>query len=237
MKTDLLYEGKAKQIYQTDKPNEIVMVYKNDATAFNGVKKASIEDKGLLNNQISTYIFNELNKVGVETHLIETLSPTEQLCQKVDVIPLEFICRNEVYGSMAKRLGMKPGTKVAKPIYEICYKEDELNDPLIIDAHAYALGVINEEDLKYCYELLAKINEELARIFLSLNIRLIDFKVEFGRNQAGEIILCDEISPDSCRLFDVDTNEQLDKDLFRHDLGDLTSAYREILKRIEEQNA
>ncbi len=237
MKRELLYEGKAKQIYSTDKEDEIIMVYKDDATAFNGVKKASISDKGTLNNQISTYLFAELAKVGVKTHLIETLSPTEQLCKRVDIIPLEFICRNEVYGSMAKRLGMKPGTKVAKPIYEICYKEDDLNDPLIIDAHAYALGIVTEEQLTYCYKELALINRELSRIFLELNIRLIDFKIEFGITKTGEIVLSDEISPDSCRLFDVDTNEQLDKDLFRHDLGDLTSAYREILKRIKEHNA
>ncbi len=237
MKQELLYEGKAKQIYATDKQEEIIMVYKDDATAFNGVKKASISEKGELNNQISTYLFNELIKVGVKTHLIETLSTTEQLCHKVEIIPLEFICRNQVYGSMAKRLGMKPGTKVAEPIYEICYKEDELNDPLIIDAHAYALGIVTKEQLTYCYEQLAIINRELTRIFLDLNIRLIDFKIEFGITSTGEIVLADEISPDSCRLFDVDTNEQLDKDLFRHDLGDLTGAYREILRRIKEQNA
>lgn len=237
MKTDLLYEGKAKEIYATNQENEIVMVYKDDATAFNGIKKASISDKGRLNNQISTYLFAELNKCGIKTHLIKNLSETEQLCHKVDIIALEFICRNEVYGSMAKRLGMKPGTKVTEPIYEICYKEDALNDPLIIDAHAYALGIVTKEQLIYCYEQLAKINQELTRIFLALNIRLIDFKIEFGVTSDGEIVLSDEISPDSCRLFDVDTNEQLDKDLFRHDLGDLTGAYREILRRIREQNA
>lgn len=237
MKTELLYEGKAKQIYATDKEDEIIMLYKNDATAFNGVKKAQITDKGRLNNQISTYLFTELMKVGVQTHLIETLNETEQLCQKIDIIPLEFICRNAVYGSMAKRLGIKPGTKVAEPIYEICYKKDELNDPLIIDAHAFALGIVTKEQLAYCYEQLALINRELKRIFLELNINLIDFKIEFGLTKDGQIVLADEISPDSCRLFDVTTNEQLDKDLFRHDLGDLTSAYREILKRIKEQNA
>lgn len=233
MKREKLYEGKAKSIYATDKADEIIMVYKDDATAFNGVKKAQISDKGRLNNKISTYLFTELKKVGIETHLIKVLNDNEQLCKKVDIIPLEFICRNQVYGSMAKRLGMKPGTKCPEPIYEICYKEDALGDPLIIDAHAYALNIVTPVDLSTCYGLLAKINCELIRIFKELNINLIDFKIEFGIDANGNIMLSDEISPDSCRLFDADTNEQLDKDLFRHDLGDLTAAYKEILRRIE----
>ncbi len=235
MKQEKLYEGKAKSIYATEKQDEIIMVYKDDATAFNGVKKAQISDKGRLNNKISTYLFAELEQVGIKTHLLEVLNDNEQLCKKVDIIPLEFICRNQVYGSMAKRLGMKPGTKCDEPIYEICYKKDELGDPLIIDTHAYALKIVTRENLSTCYEQLAKINVELIRIFKELNINLIDFKIEFGIDKAGNIMLSDEISPDSCRLFDIETNEQLDKDLFRHDLGDLTAAYKEILRRIESK--
>ncbi len=233
MKKDLLYEGKAKAIYSTEKNNEIIMYFKDDATAFNGVKKAEIATKGILNNKISTYIFGELTKRGIKTHLIETLNEREQLCQKIEIIPLEFICRNEAYGSMAKRLAITVGTEFKQPVCEICYKEDSLNDPLINDDHAYALGIIEQKELKECYENLRLINQYLQEIFNKLGIKLIDFKIEFGRNANGEIVLADEISPDSCRLIDIATNEQLDKDLFRHDLGDLTNAYQEILCRIE----
>ncbi len=232
MKKELIYEGKAKEIYQTENENEIIMYYKDDATAFNGVKKAQIATKGILNNKISTYIFSELTKRGIKTHLIETLNEREQLCQKIEIVPLEFICRNEAYGSMAKRLAMEVGTKFERPVCEICYKEDSLNDPLINDDHAYALGIVSESELTKCYEQLRLINEYLQEIFLNLGIKLVDFKIEFGRNSEGEIVLADEISPDSCRLIDVETNEQLDKDLFRHDLGDLTNAYSEIVRRI-----
>ncbi len=232
MKKELIYEGKAKEIYQTENENEIIMYYKDDATAFNGVKKAQIATKGILNNKISTYIFSELTKRGIKTHLIETLNEREQLCQKIEIVPLEFICRNEAYGSMAKRLAMEVGTKFERPVCEICYKEDSLNDPLINDDHAYALGIVSEAELTKCYEQLRLINEYLQEIFLNLGIKLVDFKIEFGRNSEGEIVLADEISPDSCRLIDVETNEQLDKDLFRHDLGDLTNAYSEIVRRI-----
>ncbi len=234
MKTELMYEGKAKSIYLTDKADEIIMYFKDDATAFNGVKKAEIATKGILNNKISTYIFGELEKRGIKTHLIETLNEREQLCKKIEIIPLEFICRNEAHGSMAKRLAITVGTVFKSPVLEICYKEDSLNDPLINDHHAYALGIITESELAHCYSELAKINQYLQEIFLEIGIRIIDFKIEFGRDSSGNIVLADEISPDSCRLVDVKTNEQLDKDLFRHDLGDLTNAYTEILRRIEE---
>ncbi len=234
MKKELMYEGKAKSIYLTDKADEIIMYYKDDATAFNGVKKAEIATKGILNNKISTYIFGELEKRGIKTHLIETLNEREQLCKKIEIIPLEFICRNEAHGSMAKRLAITVGTVFKNPVLEICYKEDSLNDPLINDHHAYALGIITEAELVHCYSELAKINQYLQEIFMEIGIRIIDFKIEFGRDSLGNIVLADEISPDSCRLVDVKTNEQLDKDLFRHDLGDLTNAYTEILRRIEE---
>lgn len=235
MKKELLYEGKAKQIYATDKADEIIMHYKDDATAFNGVKKASIATKGKLNNKISTYIFKRLESEGIPTHLIEVLSEDEQLCKKIEIIPLEFICRNQAYGSMAKRLGMEKGIVFEKPVYEICYKEDALNDPLINDCHALALNIVSEEDLATCYELLAKVNELLITIFDELNITLVDFKIEFGLDSQGKVVLADEISPDSCRLLDKTTNEQLDKDLFRLDLGDITDAYGEIVRRIGEK--
>lgn len=235
MEKQMLYEGKAKIVYETDDENKVILHFKDDTTAFNGLKKKTIENKGRLNNLISVYIFQELEKRGIVTHFIEKLSENEQLCVRTNVIALEFICRNEIYGSMAKRLGLKQGTLLAEPLFEICYKNDELNDPLIYDTHAYALGIVTKEELKELYEMLALINKYLIEIFLEINIKLIDFKIEMGYDTNGNIILADEVSPDSCRLMDIKTNEQLDKDLFRHDLGDLTNAYQEIVNRIEKK--
>ncbi len=234
MKKEMLYEGKAKIVYQTEDPGKVILHYKDDATAFNGLKKETIQKKGILNNYISTYIFEQLEKRGIKTHFIKQLNEKEQLCYKVDVVLLEFICRNKVYGSMSRRLGIKQGTNLDQPIFEICYKNDELNDPLIIDAHAYVLGIVDPKSLQKLYEKLAQVNQALIDIFNELDISLIDFKVEFGYDDNHNILLADEISPDSCRLVDQKTGDQLDKDLFRHDLGDITKTYQTIVDRIEE---
>jgi len=233
-KRELLYEGKAKQVYATDDKNTIIMYFKDDATAFNGIKKAQIEDKGMLNNKITTIIFNRLIKAGIKTHYIKTLNDREQLCKKVSIIPLEVIVRNIIAGSMSKRLGIPEGTKPVNTIYELCYKDDALGDPLINDHHAVALGAVTYKELDEIYTMLKKINDELQKMFSSIGVTLVDFKVEFGKTADGEIVLADEISPDCCRLWDSKTNEKLDKDRFRRDLGNVIEAYQEIYKRLSE---
>lgn len=229
---ELLYEGKAKQLFRTDDPERIVIRYKDDATAFNNVKKATIERKGVLNNAISSLIFRELRKAGVDTHYIETLGDREQLCRRVTIIPLEVVVRNVVAGSMARRLGIEEGTQPENVIYDICYKRDELGDPLINDHHAVALGIASYEELGRIYGMTAKINTVLKELFARINIRLVDFKIEFGKCADGSIVLADEISPDTCRLWDAVTGERLDKDRFRRDLGKVREAYEEILVRL-----
>ncbi|MNM48425.1 Phosphoribosylaminoimidazole-succinocarboxamide synthase [compost metagenome] len=231
-KLEMMYEGKAKQIFSTEKEDEIIVYYKDDATAFNGEKKGSIEDKGALNNEITSLLFEVLNEKGIETHFIKKLSEREQLCKKVEIVPLEVIVRNVAAGSMAKRLGLEEGTALKTTVFEICYKDDSLGDPLINDYHAVAIGAASFEELDTIYEITDKINEVLKEVFLNLNIKLIDFKLEFGRYK-GEIILADEISPDTCRFWDATTNEKLDKDRFRRDLGNVKDAYIEILNRIK----
>ncbi len=231
---EMLYEGKAKQVFLTDDPDKIVIRYKDAATAFNNIKKATIENKGVLNNAISTLIFHELHKAGVKTHYIETLNEREQLCRRVQIIPLEVIVRNVIAGSMAQRLGIEEGTKPSNVIYDICYKNDELGDPLINDHHAVALGAATYDELARIYAMTARINEVLIGMFRKMNINLIDFKIEFGKTSDGEIVLADEISPDTCRLWDMDTNEKLDKDRFRRDLGKVREAYEEILARLRK---
>ena len=232
-KKELLYEGKAKQVYSTEDPNIIVMHYKDDATAGNGAKHALFAHKGELNNKITTIIYNRLIKAGIPTHYIKTLNDTDQLCKKVSIFPLEVIVRNTIAGSMAKRLGIKEGTVPSNVIFEICYKNDELGDPLINDHHAVAVGAATYDELAKIYELTGKVNKELKAMFAEIGVNLIDFKVEFGRTADGEIVLADEISPDCCRLWDAKTNDHLDKDRFRRDLGDVMGAYVEILKRLE----
>ncbi len=231
---EMLYEGKAKQVFLTDDPDKIIIHYKDAATAFNNVKKATIENKGVLNNAISTLIFKELQKAGVKTHYIETLNERDQLCRKVTIIPLEVIVRNIVAGSMAQRLGIEEGTKPSNVIFDICYKKDELGDPLINDHHAVALGAATYEELAQMYAMTAKINEVLKGLFAQMNINLVDFKIEFGKTMDGEIVLADEVSPDTCRLWDATTNEKLDKDRFRRDLGKVREAYEEILARLQK---
>ncbi|MBU3128478.1 phosphoribosylaminoimidazolesuccinocarboxamide synthase [Clostridium tagluense] len=227
----LLYEGKAKIIYSTDNKDEIRVYYKDDATAFNGIKKAEIQNKGILNNSITTALFELLEKKGIRTHFIKKLSDREQLCKKVEIIPLEVIVRNVAAGSMAKRYGIEEGTKLKTTVFELSYKNDELGDPLINDYHAVAMGLATFEELLEIYHLASEINDILKAIFLEKDINLIDFKLEFGRFN-GEILLADEISPDTCRFWDVKTGEKLDKDRFRRDLGNVTEAYVEILNRI-----
>ena len=231
---EMLYEGKAKQVFKTDDENVIVMHFKDDATAFNGIKKAQIVNKGVLNNKITTIIYDRLKKAGIPTHHIKTLNDRDQLCKKVAIIPLEVIVRNIIAGSMAKRLGIEEGTVPTNVIHEICYKNDNLGDPLINDDHAVALGVCTYDELKTVYELTDKVNQELKKIFKEIGIKLVDFKIEFGKTADGEIVLADEISPDCARLWDEKTNKKLDKDRFRRDLGNVIEAYEEIYARLQK---
>ncbi len=230
-KLEMLYEGKAKKIYATDNDDEVIVYYKDDATAFNGEKKGQIEDKGELNNSITSMIFEILNEKGIKTHFIKKLNEREQLCKKVEIVPLEVIVRNVAAGSMAKRLGLKEGYELKTTVFELSYKDDSLGDPLINDYHAVGIGATTFQELEKIYEITSKINEILKEVFIKENIRLIDFKLEFGRYN-GEILLADEISPDTCRFWDATTGEKLDKDRFRRDLGNVKDAYVEILNRI-----
>ena len=228
----LLYEGKAKQLYECENNEEIYVHYKNSATAFNGVKKEEFNRKGILNNTITSFIFKYLSERGIETHFIRKVNETDQICRHVKIIPLEVITRNIVAGSMAKRYGLEEGKKLKKPIFELSYKNDDLNDPLINDDHVVALEIATEDELAYIKEQTKKINKLLQEMFLKANLILVDFKIEFGRTSDGKIILADEISPDTCRLWDVHTMAKLDKDRFRRDLGSVMEAYDEVLRRL-----
>lgn len=233
MNQDLIYEGKAKKVYSTDNPNEVLIYYKDDATAFNGVKKAEITNKGILNNQITEILFLKLEKEGIPTHFLKRIDERSQLCRKLKIIPIEVIVRNIIAGSMAKRLQVPEGTVPKNTIFDLCYKNDELGDPLINDHHAVALGLCSYKELKTIYAYTKKINKILKAFFFEQGIKLVDFKIEFGRTADGEIILADEISPDTCRLWDNVTDEKLDKDRFRRDLGNIIEAYIDILTRIQ----
>lgn len=230
-KREFIYEGKAKQIFSTDDENMVIIHYKDDATAGNGAKKGTIVNKGIINNKITVKIFKALEENGIKTHLVEVLNDRDQLCQKVTIFPLEVTVRNIIAGSMSKRLGIAEGTIPPETIYEIGYKNDDLGDPLINDYHAYVLG-IKKEDLKTIYTMTEKINQILIKIFDEIGIKLVDFKIEFGKNSAGEIILADEITPDTCRLWDKETGAKLDKDRFRRDMGNIEEAYIEVAKRL-----
>jgi phosphoribosylaminoimidazole-succinocarboxamide synthase len=232
-KKEMLYEGKAKKIYATDDKDRVVVYYKDDATAFNGEKKGQIEDKGVMNNAITSALFEMLEAKGVKTHFEKKLSDREQLCKKVEIVPLEVIVRNVAAGSMAKRYGIVEGTELKTTVLELSYKNDDLGDPLINDYHAVAMGITTFDELKVIYEMATKVNNILKEFFLEQGIKLIDFKIELGRFN-GEILLADEISPDTCRFWDAKTNEKLDKDRFRRDLGNVKEAYVEILKRISQ---
>ena len=232
-KKDFIYEGKAKQVYSTDDENLVIIHYKDDATAGNGVKKGTIKDKGIINNKITAKLFSVLEKNGIRTHFKEMLNERDQLCEKLEIVPLEVIVRNVITGSMAKRVGLADGTIPKTTIFEICYKNDEYGDPLINDYHAVAMGLATFDELKYIYETTSKINDLLKKVFDEEGITLVDFKIEFGKNSKGEILLADEITPDTCRLWDKATGKKLDKDRFRQDLGGIEEAYIEILNRLE----
>ena len=232
-KLEMLYEGKAKQIYATENPEEVIVYFKDDATAFNAQKRGQVQLKGEMNNAITTLIFEYLKSKGIETHFVEQLNEREQLVKKVSIIPIEVVVRNYAAGSMAQRLGVEEGVKSPVTIFDICYKKDELGDPLINDHHAVFLGAATYEELNEMYALAGKINKALQELFDKINIILVDFKIELGKTSDGKIILADEISPDTCRLWDKDTLKKLDKDRFRRDLGDVTEAYVEIYQRLK----
>ncbi|WP_311589447.1 phosphoribosylaminoimidazolesuccinocarboxamide synthase [Varibaculum massiliense] len=234
-KKEFLYEGKAKKIYATDDPDKVIVYYKDDATAGNGEKKGTIKDKGIINNELTSYLFEMLASHGVKTHFIEKLNDREQLCWKLDIVPLEVITRNIIAGSMAKRLGLEEGTMPNKMIQEFSYKDDDLGDPLINSDHAVAIGAATEEEVAEILEVTAKINQILSDAFKKEGILLVDFKIEFGRDKDGNLLLADEITPDTCRLWDAETKKKLDKDRFRRDMGGIEEAYKEILHRITKK--
>ena len=227
-----LYEGKAKKVYATNNKDLVIIHYKDDATAFNGEKKGQIEDKGVMNNKIASELFALLEKSGIPTHFAARLNDRDMLCKKVKIIPLEVIVRNIAAGSMAKRLGLKEGAKLKTTVFELSYKDDALGDPLINDYHAVAIGASTFDEIEKIKKMTFAINKALSSFFRKKGIKLIDFKLEFGKTSKGDIVLADEISPDTCRFWDAKTNEKLDKDRFRRDLGNVKEAYIEILGRI-----
>jgi phosphoribosylaminoimidazole-succinocarboxamide synthase len=231
-KQEQLYEGKAKRIYRTSIDDQYWVEYKDDATAFNGEKRAQITGKGELNNRITAIFFTMLKERGIDNHFIRLLSATEQLVRKVEIIPLEVVIRNIAAGSLAKRLGMAEGTVLSEPVVEFYYKDDALGDPLVNASHIKVLGIASEEDQETLARMGLAVNEVLKPYLRDRNITLVDFKLEFGRTPDGKILLADEISPDTCRFWDSETNEKLDKDRFRRDLGNVEGAYKEMLKRL-----
>ncbi|MEO1160361.1 MAG: phosphoribosylaminoimidazolesuccinocarboxamide synthase [Pseudomonadota bacterium] len=230
-----IYEGKAKILYEGPEPGTVVVHFKDDATAFNAEKKAVIEGKGVLNNRISEFIFERLNDLGLPTHFIKRLNMREQLVREVEIIPLEVIVRNIAAGSMAKRLGIEEGAALPRSIIEFCYKNDELGDPLIAEEHITAFGWASPQEIDDMMAMTIRINDFMSGMFAAIGIKLVDFKIEFGRQYEGDLvrtILADEISPDSCRLWDMKTSEKMDKDRFRRDLGGLVEAYQEVARRL-----
>ena len=231
-KLNQLYEGKAKRVYETDDPNLLIVSYKDDATAFNGLKKGTIAGKGVINNQMSNRLMMRLAKAGVPNHFVEELNERDTLVRRVQIVPLEVIVRNIAAGSFSKRYGVDEGVVFDKPTVEYSYKNDALGDPLLNTSHALALGVATKEEIETIRRYALKVNEFLKAFWLECGVILVDFKLEFGRTAEGEIILADEISPDTCRLWDAKTHEKLDKDRFRRDLGGVEDAYQEIMKRL-----
>ena len=231
-KTTLLYEGKAKKVYATNDPELVIVSYKDDATALDGLKKGTISGKGVINNKMSNYLCRLLQKHGVPTHFVEELSDRETVVKKVSIVPLEVIIRNISAGSFAKRYGVEEGIVFTEPTIEFSYKNDDLHDPLINSYHALALGLATKKEIEEIKAMAFKVNDILKEYFLSLNVKLVDFKLEFGRLKDGTIVLADEISPDTCRFWDADTNEKLDKDRFRRDMGGVEDAYNEMMKRV-----
>ncbi len=230
-----IYEGKAKILYEGPEPGTIVQYFKDDATAFNAEKKAVIEGKGVLNNRLSEFFMNGLTQIGVPTHFIKRLNMREQLVRSVEIIPLEVIVRNYAAGTMAKRLGLEEGTQLPRPVVEYCYKEDKLGDPLVTEEHIAAFGWASQQDLDDMLSLALRVNDFMSGIMYGVGIRLVDFKIEVGRVFEGDfqrLVVADEISPDSCRLWDIETGRKLDKDVFRRDLGNLADAYSEVAQRL-----
>ena len=232
-KGEMLYEGKAKRVYATEDPKLLIVSYKDDATAFNGLKKGTIAGKGVINNQMSNALMRLLEKKGVPTHFVEELSERETLVKKVQIVPLEVIIRNIAAGSFSKHYGVPEGTLLKAPTIEFSYKNDDLGDPLINEYHVVALDLATKEEIETIKTYAFRVNEELKAFWLTCGVTLVDFKLEFGRLSDGTIVLADEISPDTCRLWDSKTNEKLDKDRFRRDLGGVEEAYQEIMARLE----
>lgn len=230
-KREKLYEGKAKILYATDNPDLVIQYFKDDATAFNAQKKGTIDQKGVMNNKISSRIFEFLKEQGIPNHFEKQLSDREMLCKRVKILPLEVIVRNVAAGSMCRILGLEEGRKLSSPVLEFCFKEDKLNDPMINEYHVLALDLATEEEIAKVKQYTFKINELLTAFFKSLGIQLVDFKLEFGRYK-NQVILADEVSPDTCRLWEIGTGRKLDKDRFRRDLGNIEEAYQEVLKRV-----
>lgn len=231
-KREQLYEGKAKKVFATDNPDLCIVSYKDDATAFNGLKKGTIAGKGVINNRVTNHLMKLLESKGIPTHLVEELSERDTLVKRVKIVPLEVIVRNIAAGSLAKRLGLSEGTKMSRTVLEFCYKNDDLGDPMVNEYHILAMNFASEEELKLISDYSLKINAILTEYLSKANIELIDFKLEFGKTSDGKIVLADEISPDTCRFWDSVTQEKLDKDRFRRDLGNVEGAYHEIMKRL-----
>ena len=236
-KGQLLYEGKAKRLYATDEQGILWVEYKDSATAFNGEKKAEIAGKGTLNNKITSLLFEKLQTAGIASHFVKQLSDHEQLVRQVSIIPIEVVARNVVAGSMAKRLGLEEGTVLKQPVVEFYYKDDALGDPLITEDHIQLLGLATPQEVLELREKALKVNDVLIQFFKEVGVQLIDFKIEFGRDGNGAILLAEEISPDTCRLWDMETKQKLDKDVFRRDLGNLTDAYELILSKLGGQHS
>ncbi len=231
-KKEQLYEGKAKKVFATDDPALVIVSYKDDATALDGLKKGTILGKGAVNNRMSDFLFSLLEKEGIPTHFVKELNDREALVRKVSIVPLEVIIRNISAGSFAKRYGVEEGIVFSEPTIEFSYKNDALHDPLLNSYHALALGLATKEEIETIKSMAFRVNEILKAYFLKLNVRLVDFKLEFGRLPDGKIVLADEISPDTCRFWDATTGEKLDKDRFRRDMGGVEDAYREMMKRV-----
>ena len=231
-KKEQLYEGKAKKVFATENPDYCIVSYKDDATAFNGLKKGTILGKGAINNRVTNYLMKMLEKEGIPTHFVEELNDRETVVKRVKIIPLEVIVRNVAAGSLAKRLGLEEGVRMGRTVLEFCYKDDALGDPMVNEYHILAMNFATEEELKLISEYSLKINRILSEYLAEVNVELIDFKLEFGKTADGTVVLADEISPDTCRFWDMTTHEKLDKDRFRRDLGGVEDAYHEILKRL-----
>lgn len=231
-KREQMYEGKAKKVFATDDPNLCIVSYKDDATAFNGLKKGTIAGKGVINNRVTNYLMGKLEQEGIPTHFVEELSDRDTLVRRVSIVPLEVIVRNIAAGSFSKRFGVPEGTDLKCSTIEFCLKDDDLGDPMVNEYHVYACGWATKEEVETIKDLTFRVNEYLKKYFAAIGILLVDFKLEFGKTADGKIVLADEISPDTCRFWDMETREKLDKDRFRRDLGNVEDAYQEICKRL-----